>query len=118
MNLLPMTAVGRGRADRGNLGRSSASRGGRHRRRAAGGPRAAVRRRAPAGSIALDLTVGAIERVGPETFVYGATGPRRQTSSSGVPGQAAPAPGERVGAIAARDKLHVFSADGRSRLSA
>ena len=71
----------------------------------------------PPGSIALDLTVSAIERVGPETFIYGATA-RGDGVIVRVPGQAAPAPGERVSAVAARDKLHVFSADGRTRLSA
>jgi sn-glycerol 3-phosphate transport system ATP-binding protein len=71
----------------------------------------------PPGSIALELTVGAIERVGPETFVYG-----NMVRGDGVivrlPGQAAPASGEHVSAVAPREKLHVFSADGRRRLSA
>jgi sn-glycerol 3-phosphate transport system ATP-binding protein len=35
-----------------------------------------------------------------------------------VPGTTAPASGEKVTAIAAREKLHVFSSDGRRRLSA
>ena len=70
----------------------------------------------PPGSIALELTVGAIERVGPETFVYG-----NMARGDGVivrlPGQVAPASGERVSAVAPREKLHMFSADGRQRLS-
>ena len=69
----------------------------------------------PPDSVALSLTVGAIERVGPETFIYGAMA-RGGDIIVRVPGQAAPAIGERVSAVAMRDKLHVFSADGRSRL--
>ena len=79
------------------------------------------------GGIALDLTVEAIERVGPETFVYGARdGAHGISTTPGelpagevivrVPGQIAPAVGERIRAIAPRDKLHLFSADGRSRI--
>ncbi len=81
-----------------------------------------------AGGIALDLTVEAIERVGAETFIYGT----RQRELQGVaanpgelppgevivriPGAVAPAIGERIRAIAPRDKLHLFSADGRRRI--
>jgi sn-glycerol 3-phosphate transport system ATP-binding protein len=81
-----------------------------------------------AGGIALDLTVEAIERVGAETFIYGA----RQHEVQGVaanpgelppgevivriPGAIAPALGERIRAIAPREKLHLFSADGRKRI--
>ena len=81
-----------------------------------------------AGGIALDLTVEAIERVGAETFVYGT----RQHEAQGVaanpgelppgevivriPGAIAPAIGERIRAIAPREKLHVFSPDGRNRI--
>jgi sn-glycerol 3-phosphate transport system ATP-binding protein len=81
-----------------------------------------------AGGIALDLTVEAIERVGAETFVYGT----RQNEVQGVaanpgelppgevivriPGAIAPAIGERIKAIAAREKLHLFSGDGRQRI--
>jgi sn-glycerol 3-phosphate transport system ATP-binding protein len=79
------------------------------------------------GGIALDLNVEAIERVGPETFVYGARdGAHGISTTPGelpagevivrVPGQIAPAVGERIRAIAPRDKLHLFSADGRSRI--
>jgi sn-glycerol 3-phosphate transport system ATP-binding protein len=83
---------------------------------------------AVAGGIALDLTVEAIERVGAETFIYGA----RQDLAQGVaanpgelppgevivriPGAVAPAIGERIRAIAPREKLHLFSADGRKRI--
>ncbi len=78
--------------------------------------------------IAFDLTVEAIERVGAETFLYGA----RQRDGQGVaanpgelppgevivriPGAVAPGIGERIRAIAPREKLHLFSADGRRRI--
>jgi sn-glycerol 3-phosphate transport system ATP-binding protein len=81
-----------------------------------------------AGGIALDLTVGAIERVGAETFIYGT----RQNAAQGVaanpgelppgevivriPGAVGPAIGERIRAVAPREKLHLFSADGRKRV--
>jgi sn-glycerol 3-phosphate transport system ATP-binding protein len=80
------------------------------------------------GGIALDLTVEAIERVGAETFIYGT----RQHEVQGVaanpgelppgevivriPGAVGPAIGERIRAIAPREKLHLFSADGRQRI--
>jgi sn-glycerol 3-phosphate transport system ATP-binding protein len=81
-----------------------------------------------AGGIALDLTVEAIERVGAETFLYGT----RQNEVQGVaanpgelppgevivriPGAIAPAIGERIRAVASREKLHLFTADGRKRI--
>jgi sn-glycerol 3-phosphate transport system ATP-binding protein len=81
-----------------------------------------------AGSIALELTVAAIERVGAETFIYGA----RQHEAQGVaanpgelppgevivriPGAIAPAIGEKIRTVAPREKLHLFAADGRSRV--
>jgi sn-glycerol 3-phosphate transport system ATP-binding protein len=85
---------------------------------------------APAGGIELELLVDAIERVGPETFVYGSRTHGNSAPAVGstpgelppgeiivrVPGQDAPAIGERIRAAAPRDKLHLFSADGRSRL--
>jgi sn-glycerol 3-phosphate transport system ATP-binding protein len=83
---------------------------------------------AVAGGLALDLTVEAIERVGAETFVYGT----RQQATQGIaanpgdlppgevivriPGAVGPAIGERIRATAPREKLHLFSADGRSRI--
>jgi len=83
---------------------------------------------AASGGVALDLTVEAIERVGAETFVYGA----RQQEEQGVaatpgelppgevivriPGAVGPAIGERIRAFAAGDKLHLFTADGRKRV--
>src|SRR4029079_880897 len=81
-----------------------------------------------AGGIALDLTVEAIERVGAETFIYGT----RQHEVQGVaatpgelppgevivriPGAIGPAIGERIRAVAASDKLHLFTAHGRKRV--
>jgi sn-glycerol 3-phosphate transport system ATP-binding protein len=70
---------------------------------------------APDGGIALPLTVLAVERVGPESFVYG-TLDRGDSVIVRVPGTVAPAPGERATAVAAGSKLHVFSADGSRRL--
>jgi sn-glycerol 3-phosphate transport system ATP-binding protein len=80
------------------------------------------------GGIALELTVEAIERVGAETFIYGT----RQREVQGIaanpgelppgevivriPGAIAPAIGERIRAVAPREKLHLFSADGRKRI--
>jgi HSP20 family molecular chaperone IbpA len=64
----------------------------------------------PAEGIALPLTVGAVERVGPESFVYG-TLDRGDSIIVRLPGPHAPAPGERAVAVANRAKLHVFSAD-------
>jgi sn-glycerol 3-phosphate transport system ATP-binding protein len=69
----------------------------------------------PAGGVSLELTVGAVERVGPETFVYGAF-ERGGDIIVRLPGQSAPATGERVTAVARREKLHLFSIDGQKRL--
>jgi sn-glycerol 3-phosphate transport system ATP-binding protein len=82
------------------------------------------------GGLALDIVVEAIERVGPETFVYGSRGSRHvQPGGAGnpggaggdeiivrLPGQAAPVIGERLTVAAPRSRLHLFSADGRRRL--
>jgi sn-glycerol 3-phosphate transport system ATP-binding protein len=81
-----------------------------------------------ATGIAFDLTVDAVERVGAETFVYGT----RQREAGGVaatpgellsgelivrlPGASAPAIGERIRAVVPRQKLHLFSSDGRRRI--
>lgn len=70
----------------------------------------------------------AIERVGAETFIYGT----RQQDAPGIaanpgelppgevivriPGAVGPAVGERIRAVAAPDKLHLFTADGRKRV--
>ncbi len=84
----------------------------------------------PAG-LALELIVDAIERVGAETFVYG-TRPRDGAGPTvsakpgelppgeiivRLPGEDEPAIGKRIRVTAGRDKLHLFSADGRSRLA-
>ena len=82
---------------------------------------------AASGGLALDLTVEAIERVGPETFVYGTRSEAQTVSATPgelppgevivrIPGSDAPAIGERIRAVAPREKLHLFSADGRSRI--
>jgi len=85
---------------------------------------------APAGGIVLDLNVEAIERVGAETFVYGVRTQQGDTPAVSakpgelppgeilvrIPGQSGPAIGERIRAVATRDKLHLFSADGRKRI--
>ena len=74
--------------------------------------------------------VSAIERVGAETFVYGARSHGTDAPAVGgkpgelppgeiivrLPGEAAPLVGSRIRVMAARDKLHLFSPDGRSRL--
>ncbi len=69
----------------------------------------------PEGAIAMPMTVTAVERVGPESFVYG-TLDRGDSIIVRTPGTHAPAPGERAVAVANRAKLHVFSADGQRRL--
>jgi sn-glycerol 3-phosphate transport system ATP-binding protein len=84
----------------------------------------------PPDGLALDLTVEAIERVGAETYVYGLRsqpGDAPTVSAKPgelppgevivrIPGTEAPAIGQRIRATAPRDKLHLFSADGRSRI--
>ncbi|MGH6678198.1 MAG: ATP-binding cassette domain-containing protein, partial [Bradyrhizobium sp.] len=82
------------------------------------------------GGLSLDLKVEAIERVGAETYVYGL---RRQQDGMAavsakpgelppgeilvrIPGQSGPAVGELIRAVAPREKLHLFSADGRKRI--
>ena len=71
----------------------------------------------PPAGLALDLAVTGVERVGPECFVYGAPAIGRGEIIVRVPGTAAPALGERVRAVAAPDRLHLFSTAGQ-RLSA
>jgi sn-glycerol 3-phosphate transport system ATP-binding protein len=65
--------------------------------------------------IVLPLVIDAVERVGPESFVYG-TLTRGGDIIVRVPGQNAPALGQQAVAVAARDKLHLFAADGSRRL--
>jgi sn-glycerol 3-phosphate transport system ATP-binding protein len=69
----------------------------------------------PGEGIALPLTVSAVERVGPESFVYG-TLDRGDNVIVRVPGTHAPTPGDRATAVAHRANLHVFSADGQQRI--
>jgi sn-glycerol 3-phosphate transport system ATP-binding protein len=86
---------------------------------------------APDGGVAIELAVETIERVGAETYVYGLRAQKGDAAAISakpgelppgeilvrIPGQTAPAIGERIRAVAARDKLHVFSADGRQRIA-
>src|SRR5215831_10458309 len=84
----------------------------------------------PAGGIALGLTVEAIERVGAETFVYGARQQDQQRIAANpgelppgevivrIPGADAPAIGQKIRVAAVREKLHLFSGDGRTRIEA
>jgi sn-glycerol 3-phosphate transport system ATP-binding protein len=84
----------------------------------------------PDGGVALPLTVEAIERVGAETFVYGSREQEEQRVAATpgelppgeiivrIPGTDAPAIGTRIRVAAVRAKLHLFSADGRTRLEA
>ncbi|MCK1545614.1 sn-glycerol-3-phosphate import ATP-binding protein UgpC [Bradyrhizobium sp. 160] len=89
-----------------------------------------ITEQAPAGGVALPLTVEAIERVGAETFVYGsrAQEDQRVAATPGelppgevivrLPGTEAPAIGQQIRVAAVRQKLHLFSGDGRKRLEA
>jgi sn-glycerol 3-phosphate transport system ATP-binding protein len=86
---------------------------------------------APDGSVALEMTVEAIERVGAETYIYGLrakqNGMPAVSSKPGepppgeilvrIPGQEGPAIGENIRAVAPREKLHLFTADGRKRVN-
>jgi sn-glycerol 3-phosphate transport system ATP-binding protein len=81
-----------------------------------------------AGGVAFGLTVEAIEKVGAETFVYGTREREVQGVASNpgelppgevivrIPGAVGPAIGERIRVAAPRDKLHLFTADGRKRV--
>jgi sn-glycerol 3-phosphate transport system ATP-binding protein len=85
----------------------------------------------PADGIALEMTVEAIEKVGAETYVYGLRaqpdGAPAVNAKPGelppgeilvrVPGQSGPAIGEQIKAVASREKLHLFSSDGRKRIA-
>ncbi|MBR1205332.1 MULTISPECIES: sn-glycerol-3-phosphate import ATP-binding protein UgpC [unclassified Bradyrhizobium] len=80
------------------------------------------------GGVALGLTVEAIEHVGAETFVYGSRQREERAIAANpgelppgevivrVPGATGPAIGEQIRAVAPRDKLHLFTADGRKRV--
>jgi len=70
---------------------------------------------APNGGLGLDLTVDAIERIGAETFVYGSHSEAGEVMVR-VPGDDAPPLGSAVHAAAVREKLHVFTGDGGTRL--
>ena len=86
---------------------------------------------APDGSVTLEMTVEAIERVGAETYIYGVrkqqNGQPAVSSKPGelppgeilvrIPGQEGPAIGEKIRTVAPREKLHLFTADGRKRVN-
>jgi sn-glycerol 3-phosphate transport system ATP-binding protein len=86
---------------------------------------------APDGSVTLEMTVEAIERVGAETYIYGIrkqqNGQPAVSSKPGelppgeilvrIPGQEGPAIGEKIRTVAPREKLHLFTADGRKRVN-
>jgi sn-glycerol 3-phosphate transport system ATP-binding protein len=85
----------------------------------------------PDGGVALEMSVEAIERVGAETYVYGLrareSGQPAVSAKPGelppgeilvrIPGQEGPAIGQKIRATAPRDKLHLFTADGRKRVN-
>jgi sn-glycerol 3-phosphate transport system ATP-binding protein len=78
--------------------------------------------------VAFDLTVEAIERVGAETYIYGTRQQEAQSVAANpgelppgevtvrIPGAVAPDIGEKIRAVAPREKLHLFRADGRQRI--
>ncbi len=82
------------------------------------------------GGIAFALTVSAIEHVGAETFIYGMRPQQGDADTISarpgeappgemlvrVPGQDAPAIGEKISVRAPRERLHVFIEGGRKRL--
>jgi sn-glycerol 3-phosphate transport system ATP-binding protein len=86
---------------------------------------------APDGGVAVELTVEAIEKVGAETYIYGIRSQEGDTPAVSakpgelppgeilvrIPGQSGPSIGERIRTAAPREKLHLFSADGRKRLN-
>jgi sn-glycerol 3-phosphate transport system ATP-binding protein len=65
----------------------------------------------PAGALALDADVEAVEPVGAESFLYCAAARSRIVVR--VSGRAAAQPGERLRVIARPEKLHWFDAAGR-----
>jgi sn-glycerol 3-phosphate transport system ATP-binding protein len=70
-----------------------------------------------ASGLALNLTVDAVEQIGAETFIYG-SGAETGEVMVRVPGEEAPPLGTAIRATAPRAKLHVFTADGRTRIEA
>jgi sn-glycerol 3-phosphate transport system ATP-binding protein len=83
---------------------------------------------APEGGVALELRVEAVERVGPESFVYGSRSHNGAAVSAHpgerppgeiivrVPGEVAPELGASIKAVAPRERLHLFGAGGRHRV--
>jgi sn-glycerol 3-phosphate transport system ATP-binding protein len=72
----------------------------------------------PASGLAFNLSVAAVERIGPECLVYGTPETGRGDIVVRVSGRSAPAPGTIVRAVAAADRLHLFSSAGRRLVAA
>jgi len=84
----------------------------------------------PDGAIPFELTVSAIEHVGAETFVYGMRPQQGDADTISakpgepppgeilvrIPGQDAPAIGEKIRVLAPRERLHLFVEGGRKRI--
>jgi len=84
----------------------------------------------PEGSLPFELTVTAIEHVGAETYIYAMRPQQGEAPAISekpgeappgeilvrIPGQDAPAIGEKIRALAPRGKLHLFVDGGRKRI--
>jgi sn-glycerol 3-phosphate transport system ATP-binding protein len=84
----------------------------------------------PDGALPFELTVTAIEHVGAETYIYAMRPQQGDVTAISakpgepppgeilvrVPGQEAPAIGEKIRALAPREKLHLFVDGGRKRI--
>jgi sn-glycerol 3-phosphate transport system ATP-binding protein len=84
----------------------------------------------PDGALPFELTVSAIEHVGAETFVYGMRPQQGDADTISakpgepppgeilvrIPGQDAPAIGEKIKVLAPRERLHAFAEGGRKRI--
>ena len=126
MNLLPLTATEAATFAAGTDSAAGAKNGALHGAILGIRPEDfAVGAAAPDGGVTLDIIVDAVELVGPEVFIYGTRSdlpPGAPKLAPGgivvrVPGQIAPAPGEKLQLAAPRGKLHLFSADGRRRIT-
>jgi sn-glycerol 3-phosphate transport system ATP-binding protein len=69
----------------------------------------------PAGGIALDVTVAAVEPVGAESYLYAPLGAGPDLIVR-VPGTDTPAPGTRIRVVAPREKLHLFETMSGARI--
>ena len=71
---------------------------------------------APAGGIALHLTVSNVEPVGAESYLYAPLGAGPDVIVR-VPGTQTPEPGTRIRVVAPREKLHLFNSETGARLA-